>query len=180
MGEIKSALELAMERSKKYVVSDEEREEIKEKGMMQKATGLFHRFMGSHLSLHEMAREIERMDEKTRKRVEGMLLSQCVDALSLDEDPERLFSAIESMMDRDISDMKERFRNLFAGYHEEVEKAKQKTSLQLAEALKNERISGDAVVPNVEANDHWKEVLGAIGQAWRARLDEIKEALRKS
>jgi hypothetical protein len=180
MGEIKSALELAMERSKKYVVSDEEREEIREKEMMQKATALFHRYTGSHLSLHEMIREIEKMDEKTRKRVEDILLSQCVDALSLEVDPERLFSALESLEHQDLSDMKERFQNLFEGYHEEMEKAKQKMSLELAGALKNEGIYGDAVVPNVEGSDRWKEVLETTGRSWGAKLDEIKEMLRKS
>ena len=39
MGEIKSSLELAMERSKKYVVSDEDRASIKEREILQKATG---------------------------------------------------------------------------------------------------------------------------------------------
>ena len=110
MAEIKSALELAMEKSKKYVISDEERERIREKEILQKATGLFHRYREGHLSLNEMVREIERMDEKTRERVKEVLLSQWVDTLSLDEDPERLFSAIESIKGRSLNDMKERIR----------------------------------------------------------------------
>jgi hypothetical protein len=112
--------------------------------------------------------------------VEDILLSQCVDALSLEVDPERLFSALESLEHQDLSDMKERFQNLFEGYHEEMEKAKQKMSLELAGALKNEGIYGDAVVPNVEGSDRWKEVLETTGRSWGAKLDEIKETLRKS
>jgi len=42
VGEIKSALELAIEKSEKYVISDEERERIRGEEILQKVTGLFH------------------------------------------------------------------------------------------------------------------------------------------
>jgi hypothetical protein len=180
MGEIKSALELAMERSKKYVVSDEEREEFREKEIIQKAMRLFHRYEGSHLSLHEMVREIEKMDEKTGERVKGILLSQWIDALSLNEGSGRLFDAIESIENRDISDVKQRFQNLFAAYQEEIEKARQMAILRMAEELRGEGIYGNAVAPNIDGSERWKEVLGAMDHSWRAKLDEIKKTLKGS
>ncbi len=179
MGEIKSALELAMERSRKYAVSDEEREKIKEKEILQKATGLFHRYKENLLPLHEMAREIERADEKTRQRVKEILLSHCLVALSLAEDPERLFRLIEFIKDQSLHDMKEKFQILLTAYHEEVEKARKMASLQLAEALKKEGICGDAVVPNVEGDNHWKKVLDELNHSYRGKLEEIKKALKK-
>src|SRR5512136_2699623 len=100
MGEIKSALELAMERSKKYAISDAEREKIKEKEVLQKAIGLFHRYKEGHVSLSEMTREIERMDEKTREKVKESVLSQWVDALWLDDDSIRFLDAIEAVEGR--------------------------------------------------------------------------------
>jgi hypothetical protein len=179
MGEIKSALELAMERSKKYVISDEERERIKEKEILQKATGLFHRYQENHLSIHETVREIERMDERTRGTAKEILLSQCAGALSLEEDPERLFSLMESIKNQDLHPIRQEFQSLSTAYHEEKEKARQKMGLHLAEILKKAGIYGDAIVPNVEGNDHWKEVLDSLNHSYSGKLEEIKEALKK-
>jgi len=83
MAEIKSTLELAMERTKKIAISKEERKEIKQKEILHKINGLFRRYMEGHLSLNEILKEIERMDEKTRPTAKEILLSQWIDALSL-------------------------------------------------------------------------------------------------
>ena len=179
MGEIKSALELAMERSRKYAVSSEEREKIKEKEILQKATGLFHRYKESHLPLHEIAREFDRMDDKARERVRASLLSQCVDSVSFEEDPERIFVLMESIKGRDLHHLREEFQNLLTAYREEVNKAKQKMGLQLAEDLRRAGIHGDAVIPNVEGNDRWKEILDSLDHSYRGKLEKIREALRK-
>ena len=179
MGEIKSVLELAMERSKKVVISNEEREKIKEKEILQKAMGLFHRYQEGHLSLNEMMREIDRTDEKIREKVKKVLFSQWVDALSLDDDGERLFNAMESIKDRSLDDIKEKFQSFHALYHNEIEQAKQRMSLQLAEELKSEGIYGDAVEPNVEGSESWKKLLDPVDCFHREKLDEIKEALKR-
>ncbi len=76
MADIKSTLELAMERTKKMAISKEEREEIKEKESLQKVSSLFYRYKEGHIPLNEILREIEKMDEKTRPWVKENLLSQ--------------------------------------------------------------------------------------------------------
>jgi hypothetical protein len=179
MGEIKSALELAMEKSKKYVISDEEREKIREKEILQKTTGLFHRYKEGHLSQNEMMREIEKMDEKLRERVKELLLFQWVDALSLEEDGERAFVVLESIKDRSLNDVREKFQNLRTIYLNEIEEARQKMSLQLAEVLKDEGIGGDAVKPNVEGSEEWKGRIGEVNRSYRENLIEIKDALKR-
>jgi len=179
MAEIKSAFELAMEKSKRYVISDEEREKIKEKEVLQKATGLFHRYEDGHLSLHEMVKEIERMDEKTRKRVNEILLSQWVDALSLDEGSERLLHAIEAIKGRSLDDIRQKIQNLLSAYRGEIEKARQGMSLQMAEALTRGEIYGDAVEPNVEGSEQWKKLVESTHRSHQGELEEIKGALMK-
>ncbi len=182
MGEIKSALELAMERSKKYAVSDEERQKIKEKELLQKATALFNRYMENLLPLHEIAREIEKMGEETGQRMKELLLSLCVDALSLDlnKEPERLFPLIELAKGQDFPEMKKKVQALFMAYRDEIERAKQRAILGLTEALKEEKIYGDAVLPNLEGHDRWKQTLDGLSRPFEARLEEIKKALKKS
>ena len=108
MGEIKSTLELAMERTKKFAISEKEKEEIKQKEVLQKATSLFHRYREGHLPLNGILKEIEKMEKKTAIMVKEFLLSQWIDALSLDDDDERIFKGIESLKGRSIDEVKQK------------------------------------------------------------------------
>ena len=178
MAEIKSTLELAMERTKKIAISKEEREEIKRKESLQKINGLYHRYMEGHFHLNEILREIEKMNEKTRSMAKEILLSQWIDALSLNDKEERLFKGIETLKQRSIDELKEKFHHLLSEYQKEMEKIKQAERAQIGEALKREGIYGSAVEPSIEGSEIWKKESHKLDHSYRMKLEEIKEQLR--
>lgn len=177
MGEIKSTLELAMERTKKFVLSDREKEELKQKEVMQKATSLFHRYREGHLSLNEVLKEIEKMEKRTATTVKESLLSQWIDALSLNDDHERTFKGIESLRPRNIDEIKQKFHHLLSQYQEEKEKVKERMRVQLTEALKKDGIYGGAVEPKLEGCEIWKKEREKLDLSYETKLEEIKQEL---
>ena len=178
MAEIKSTLELAMERTKKIAISEEEREEIKRKEIMQKATGLFHRYMEGHIPFNEILKEIERMEEKTGSIVKGFLLTQWINALSLNDEEERFIKGIESFKNRGINEVTQKLRHLLSQYRTEKEKVKQEVKVQSIEALRKEGICGSAVESNIERSEIWKKESEKLDHSYRMKLEEIKEQLR--
>ena len=178
MAEIKSTLELAMERTKKMDISEKEREEIKQKEILQKVTGLFHRYKESHLPLNEILKEIERMDEKIGKRVKKGLLAQWINALSLNDEDENLLKGIESLKQRELDDARKKLNHLFSQYRRKKEKVKQELKAQLAEALRREGIDGSAVEPNIEVSELWKKECEKLDHLYKTKMEEIKEQLR--
>jgi hypothetical protein len=180
VGEIKSTLELAMERTKRLAISNEEKIEIKRKEIMEKATNLFNRYMEGHLSVNEILKEIERMEEKTAIAVKESLLSQWIDALSLNGEGERLVKGIESLkhQHQDIEDVKQKLLRLLSQHQREKEKVKQEVRIRTTEALRREGIYGSAVEPNIEDGEFLKSKLEALRDGYRVRLKEIKEKLR--
>jgi len=178
VGEIKSTLELAMERTKKFAVSEKEKEEMKQKEVLQKATSLFHRYRERHLPLSEIMKEIERMEKKTATTVKEFLLSQWIDALSLSDDDERILKGIESLKQRNINEVKEKFYSLLSQYHEEKEKVKEEATIQFTEALRKDGIYGSAVEPKLEGNDLWKKEIEKLDRSYKTNLEEIKGKLR--
>jgi len=178
MAEIKSALELAMERSQKIAISDQERQEFKQRECEQKATALFHRYIEGHLALHEVLKEIERMDEKTRAVTTEILLSQWIDALSLNGEEERLLMGIESLKGRSLDQVRERLHHLARCYSEAKAKACQKAKDEMAEELRGTGIYGSAVEPNITENQEMKNLLEGIDRAYQEQIREVKEALR--
>ena len=178
MGEIKSTLELAMERTKKVAISEKEKEDIKQREILQKATGLFHRYRESHLSLNEILKEIERMEGRTATTVKEYLLSHWIDALSLDDDDERIFKGIESLKGRSMDEVKQRFHHLLSQYLGEKEKLKEEARVQFTEALRKEGIYGSAVEPNAEGGELWKKEGGKLDEFYGEKLKQIKDQLR--
>ena len=178
MGEIKSSIELAMERTKKFATSEKEKEEIKQKEVLQKATSLFHRYREGHLPLNNILKEIGRMEKKTAIMVKEFLLSQWIDALSLEDEDERIFKGIESLKGRSIDEVKQKFHSLLSQYLSEKEKVKEKVKVQSTEALKKDGIYGSAVEPKIEGNEIWKKEIEKLSHSYRIKLEEIKEQLR--
>jgi hypothetical protein len=180
VGEIKSTLELAMERTQRLAISNEEKTEIKRKEIMQKATSLFNRYMEGHSPVNEILKEIERMEEKTAIAVKESLLSQWIDALSLNGEGERLFKGIESLkhQHQGIEDVKQKLLHLLSQYQREKEKVKQEVRIRATEALRSEGIYGSAVEPNIEEGELLKSKLEELGDGYGVRLKEIKEKLR--
>jgi len=178
MGEIKSTFELAMERTKKFEISNEERAEIKRKEIMQKVTSLFNRYLEGDLPLNEILKEIEKMEEKTAIVMKESLLSQWIDALSLNGEGERLFKGIESLKQRSIDEVKQNFHRLLFQYQKEKKKVEEALRIQFTEALKRDGIYGSAVEPKLEGNELWKKENEKLNQSYRTQLEEIKEQLR--
>jgi hypothetical protein len=178
MAEIKSTLELALERTKKFTISEKEKEEIKKKEISEKATSLFHRYRDGHLPLNEVQKEIERMDQKIAAVVKENLLSQWIDALSLNEEGERLLKGIGLLKNGKIDEWGEEFHHLFSEYRKEIEKARQEAKALLAEVLRKEGIDGDAVEPNKEGSPLWKEALKKLDRLYGGKLEDIKKQLK--
>jgi len=168
-----------MERSKRFAISDKEREEIKRREIEQKATGLFHRYVEGHLSLNEILKEIARTDEKMRTVIKEGLLSQWIDALSLNDEDEKLLRGIESLKSQSLDEVRGRLHGLSQKYSEEKEHVREKTREETAVKLRERGIYGSAVEPNVTGNQAMEKLLEGIDLAYREKLREVKEALRK-
>lgn len=179
MTEIKSTLELALERTRKMSISEEEKEEIKRKEIVQKATGMFHRYLDDHVSLNEILREIERIEDKAGAAIRETLLSQWIDAVSLDERSEKLLRGIGFLKGRSIGTVEKSLESLRSEYERERQETEQRIRTRLEDALREEEIFGSAIVPHVKGSEEWRETIRTIEQSYREKIEEVKEALRK-
>lgn len=178
MAEIKSTLELAMERTKKFAISEKEKEEIKQKEILQKATTLFHRYREGHILINGILKEIEKMENKTATSVKESLLSQWIDALSLNDEDDKIIKGIESLKHRGIDDVKQKFHHLLSQYRREKEKVKQEVMAQSAEVLRKDGIYGSAVEPKIEGGELLKKECEKLDHHYGVKLEEFKEQLK--
>jgi hypothetical protein len=159
-------------------VSEEEREEIKRKEIEQKVNSLSNRYIEGHLPLNEILREMEKMDKKTQTLVREILLSQWIEALSLNDDDERLLKGIESLKHRSVDEVKQKHQQLTSQYETEEEQVKENVKTELTEILRKDGIEGSAVEPNIEASSPWKKAKENLDKLTGEKLREIKEELK--
>jgi hypothetical protein len=178
MAEIKSTLELALERTKRITITDEEKEEIKRKEISQKASGLSHRYAEGLLPVGELVKQIDKMETNTAATVKSILVCDWIDALSLTSDRERLMRGIEALKEREFPEVKKKLQHLSTQYQNEERKAREAVQGELLEGLRKEGIWGDAVLPAVEGSQKWKESIDSIHRAFGAKMEKVKETLR--
>ena len=178
MAEIKSTLELALERTKRLEISKEEKEEIKRKETLQKATTLLHRYMEDRISVNEIMKELERTEVGPRHSVRENLLSQWIDALSVNQGNEKLLRGIEVLKGRSLQEVRERLNRLLAQYEEEKKQMEETVRLQQEEALRREGIYGDAVVPRVKEGDEWNAWAETQDHSYGGQVEELRKVLR--
>ena len=97
MAEIKSAIELAMEKTKGLRLSQEEMEHLQEEEMQTKAHGLVNRFLEVDFHFKEVEKELARFSSNQRKELEGLMIQYLGEALQLDKDNELIFQGIETL-----------------------------------------------------------------------------------
>lgn len=178
MGEIKSSLELALERTKGLKISEKEREEIKRKEIVQKAESLAHRYREGSITIKEIQKEMERMEKKRATEIENHLIDHWLQGLSLTLRDERILDGIEALRNQPMDEIKREFRNLIVSYQEEKENTKQKLRTIILEGLKKEGFDGSAVDPCIESSPLWEKESLRIEQSYQEGLEKLKERLR--
>jgi len=95
MAEIKSAIEIAMEKTKTLRLSSEEKEKIKEEELQSKAHALVNRFLAVDLHFREVEKELEKYTSDQRGQLEKLMLADLVETLALARDNDLTFEGIE-------------------------------------------------------------------------------------
>ncbi len=176
MGEIKSAIELAMERTKDLRLSKEEKEQLKEEEIHAKAHGLVNRFLEIDYHFREAEKELAQYDPELRARLEKLMLQYFAEAIHLGKDNDLIFQGIESLA-AGSSGLITKTRELAEKYQKEEEKEKQKVRKGLLSNLEKLGISGSAVEPKVEGSQAWKVALAKLNSKFEGELRDLKERL---
>ncbi len=180
MAEIKSTLELALERTQRLSMTATEKKTLREKEISEKASRLFHRYMDGYSTGSEILKEIERADQNLRIAIEKELLSQLTGALTLDsstEEGERVIAGIESLTGRGLDASRDRFQDLARRYAKEADGVKEQVGIQLVEELKNQGIEGSAVEPRCDEDPLYKKEMGILRERYDVELSKLKKNL---
>ena len=150
MAEIKSTLDLIMERTKHLTMTDEEKKILHSQELRGKVKGWVQKCIDGTLDILHLQEEIEREKIKEPELLPD-LFQELIERIDPDGENERIFQLLENVLHFDTAPLRtviDRFRIDLA------EKVNEKTT-RAKKNLEQRKISGSAVIPNLNRDSQW-------------------------
>ncbi len=153
MAEIKSTIDLIMEKLKKMEITEEEKKEIARKEARERAKRILARYT-QRPNIYDVMKELEEISEEKRRFVEEELINECIEVIEpFGARNQDVLKLMQEIIKKDVSSLKD----LILSFEKQLEEEKRRYERYLLERLKNRGISGSAVIPNIEADSGWKK-----------------------
>ena len=174
MGEIKSTLDLVMEKTKNLNLSDEERQGQKNKEVENRIRGLLQKFVDRALTVDKLESEYQKLQKDYGLSNNAPLIKEICRQIHLGKDNSALFGLLGQFKVADV----EGITSVLYEFDEVIAAAARERSKVLQDKLAEAHfISGSAVVPNLEADKAWREQAGEIRDQFEPLLNQAKTKL---
>lgn len=167
MAEIKSTLDIVMEKTKHMTLTEEEKKEQKKKDFMMKLNGLAQKYQDGALRLDEFQEEFGRLREEYGGVKGEITKSVLFKKIDLEKDNRSCLELLSRVTDADVSGMESTIQS----YQKWLHSARQKKEKDFRKKLsKKYRISGSAVEPNVEIDPKWQKEKQELQEKYYLKL----------
>lgn len=171
MSEIKSTMDLVMEKTKHLSMSKEEKEAQQKDEIKKTLKGLILKFKDQILSPEPFGRELKTLERATNFDVRSELVNEILGEIDLEKDNAPLTILLKEVCGIDAALLE----SILKEYREGVSSAKEGRVSEIREQLHASRkISGSAVVPNLENDPGWDRAIESVKETYRAQLEQIK------
>ena len=175
MGEIKSTLDLVMEKTKHLSLSDEEKQNQKQIEVKKRINGLLQKYRDQVLSMEQLYTEYDRLKKELNLPDDTGLVNQIIDKIDLAADNRPLMALLNNLCESGT----EGIEALLGEFQEELNSAASYRMLELREGLAQKHsIFGSAVVPNLQADDTWLEEADVLRTRFAEKLGAEKDKLQ--
>jgi hypothetical protein len=170
MAEIKSTLDLIMEKTKNLTLTPEEKENLRREEWLKKVRGWITKYLDGQVEMDWLKKEWN--DTGKPERIETGLKEELIGILDPDSDNKKLFALLEELLGLS----RRPFEDALQSYQREVASEKEQRSRLLKEELARQGLSGAAVLPNLNADPDWRawreESRRKLKEKWQATLNK--------
>ena len=176
MAEIKSTLDLVMEKTKNLSLSTEERQEQKNKEIGSRIRGLLNKYQDKAISSEQFNSEYRALKKEYGLKEKGNenLIKEICDRTELGKDNQALFDLLSEFKASDFA----RLKSILLEFETtSAAAARERRKILKAYLAKTHLISGSSVVPNLEKDDDWRKEAAEMRATYEALLDKEKARL---
>ena len=177
MAEIKSAIELAMERTKNLVMDDEEKRALARRDFEDRLRAVMRRFLEGIRGREEFLAEYREIKGDSAEK--GLLLIDLIlEESSVLSQKEKVFALLELVGGELGGGLAAEAGALGAQFKRDLAAGVPGVGERIMGRLAGMGISGSSVEPNVEAWDEWRDAVREMGDVFKGRLSGWREKAR--
>jgi len=179
VAEIKSTLDLVLEKTRNMSLTSEEKKQLDEEAAMKRARGLFQKYVDGVCGLRELEEYVkqgtESNPEKTRRHISLFMIESLAPGMAENIHLEGLKAWLGPKADSEIDSA----AVILDWYREEVSKLHEEIENKLKIDLEQRGIRGSAVKAKVTEDKQWRARKEELKQEAERRLENIKDNLKK-
>ena len=151
MGEIKSTLDLIMEKTKGLTMTEEEKEAFQQKEVLGQVKGFLLKLLEGQIKLDRLKKEMSSFEGKRSEMAKEAIIKECLDRMDPELDNGRLFEVLEHVAGVDPGPIHETLQK----FRQDLERQIVDYEIRFRQNLEERDISGTAVMPNINADPAW-------------------------
>ena len=172
MGEIKSTLDLVMEKTKNLSLSDEEKQAQKQNEVESRIRGLLQKYLDGWLDQNQLKIDYESLKKDSELTDDSVMINEIFGRLDPNLDNRNLLEVIAKCCRLNPAALE----NLLNDCRREYGEAADARKAQLKEDLaRTHAISGSAVVPNLETDAQWQREETNLRRRFEGLLNQEKD-----
>jgi len=174
MGEIKSTLDLVLEKTKNLTLSSEEKETQKQKEIENRIKGMVQKYQDGILSINQLITDYELLKKDFTIPQNISLIVEITQRIEPDQDNQPLIELLQKCCAIDTVAIETIIKN----FQKEYITASQNRIERLREDLaQRHNISGSAVLPNLDLDEQWRQKIGELRAGYGDQLNRVKDNL---
>lgn len=170
MAEIKSTLDIIMEKTKDMTLSAEEKESIRRDELTGKVRGWLRKYRGNTMTLNTLRSEIQKEGEDRITELKELLTEEILQNLEPEGDNAALFELLEEVVGVRTGPLIKQINT----FRERSDAKKRAALEQGMKRLQAREISGTAVVPSLDGDEEWN----AAHEKLKARFKETIQLIQ--
>ena len=174
MGEIKSTLDLVLEKTKHLNLSLEEKQKQRHDEFSQKVKGVVQKYYDKLVKKDRAREELISLQKEYSFDYKALLIAEAITKIGIESDNYLLFGLLQDICDIKVDGL----RNLCAYYRAQIASSMDE-ALDKARKLLAEKyaISGSAVVPNLEGDEGFKHDMQKLRHSFKEELGHEADKL---
>jgi hypothetical protein len=149
VAEIKSTLDIVLERTKNLIMTEEEKASLQRKELAGKITGWLGKYLDGLMDMEAIRKEMTSMEEKSRKNSRHILKSLVLDRLDPREDAEKILDLLEGI----LGESREPYLDAMGKLKNTMVAERSQFAESLRRELSDRGIAGSAVTPNLARDE---------------------------
>ncbi|MFC1822351.1 hypothetical protein ACFL9T_06560 [Thermodesulfobacteriota bacterium] len=169
MAEIKSTLELIMEKTKGLTMSDEEKEAFQQKELEGKLRGSLQKVMEGRLKIERFKIELDTISQDKQAAARRFIIKDCISRIEPDRENARIIEVLGQLGKINCQPL----RDLIAEYRGDTGGQDNEQGQELLMRLQEQGISGSAVMPNLKADSQYLQHMAEKKADFQEKLDAL-------